>query len=67
MSKVIIDENVCKGCAICVSVCPVKILSLSESRTNSAGYFIAEVLEDKCIGCCSCAIMCPDSAITIRK
>lgn len=67
MARIIIDPEVCKGCGICVSVCPIKILKISNIVTNKAGYFVAEVVEDKCIGCCSCAIMCPDSAISVFK
>ncbi len=61
-----INETECKGCSICVSVCPVKILELNEHNANAKGYFPCSVItEDKCIGCTNCALMCPDSVITI--
>mgnify|MGYP002074571126 FL=1 len=65
--KITIDENICKGCELCVSVCPKKVLKLSETRINEAGYNPAEVVNDECIACTSCARMCPDSAITVEK
>ena len=65
--KITIDENICKGCELCVSVCPKKVLKLSETKINDAGYNPAEVVNDDCIACTSCARMCPDSAITVDK
>ncbi|HOA42451.1 MAG: 4Fe-4S dicluster domain-containing protein [Bacillota bacterium] len=60
------DEERCKGCELCVSVCPVKIIALHETKINSKGFRPACVLEaDKCIGCANCAIMCPDGAISV--
>lgn len=62
------DEERCKGCELCISVCPVKILALHEEKINSKGYHPAGVTEiEKCIGCAGCATMCPDLAISIFK
>lgn len=36
--NVIIDEFYCKGCELCVSVCPKDILALDETRLNISGY-----------------------------
>ncbi len=56
----------CKGCLLCVAVCPQKILYQDMTTLNRAGYNIIKVSEpDKCIGCAFCAIMCPDSVITV--
>lgn len=64
--KVTIDESYCKGCGLCVDVCPKQVLELSKTRLNSKGYRICEpVKPDECIGCINCAIMCPDSAIKV--
>lgn len=68
MPRVRVDENRCKGCGLCVSVCPKKIVRLSEKRLNEKGFNPAEVEEqDKCIGCAFCATICPDVAISIEK
>ena len=68
MAKMTVDENVCKGCELCVSVCPQKIIALAKNRLNAKGYSPAEVLEmDKCTGCAMCGMMCPDSAITVER
>lgn len=66
--KVTFDTKYCKGCGLCVEVCPVKIIALDTSTLNAKGYNPAQVLEpEKCIGCASCAIMCPDSVITVER
>lgn len=68
MAKVTISENTCKGCGLCVNVCPKKLIELTSERLNSKGYYPAQVTDmDKCIGCAMCATMCPDSAITVER
>ncbi len=66
--KVSFNQEICKGCSLCVSVCPVKIISLDLKKINSSGYNPATVVElDKCIGCGNCAIICPDCVITVER
>ena len=68
MAKVSFREERCKGCGLCVSVCPKKILQLDKTRLNSKGYHpIYCVDQDSCIGCAFCAVQCPDSVITVEK
>lgn len=67
MAKVTFNEDKCKGCGLCVTACPKKIVSLS-NRMNSKGYHPAEVVnQEACIGCTSCAMMCPDVVITVER
>lgn len=67
MKKLVFNESLCKGCGLCVSACPKKILKLG-NKINSMGYAVAECTdEDSCISCAFCATMCPDSVITVRK
>ncbi len=63
-----INENICKGCGLCASVCPKAVLQLSASRLNAKGYHPSTVVHaDQCIACGMCAVMCPDSAIRVIK
>jgi len=65
---VIIDEDRCKGCGLCVSVCPVHILKLSEDRFNAKGYRPVEVTDpEACTGCAMCATICPDVVFTVYR
>jgi 2-oxoglutarate ferredoxin oxidoreductase subunit delta len=63
---VVINSEKCKGCELCVSVCPVKILFMNKDEINKKGYHTASISdESKCIGCGNCGVMCPDGAITV--
>ena len=65
--RIVIDKERCKGCKLCVSVCPQEILVLS-SRLNERGYTPVKVTDmDKCTGCSMCAIICPDVCITVYR
>lgn len=68
MPKVTIQVERCKGCGLCVPVCPKKVLALSEANINKKGYNPAEAVHpDACIGCALCATICPDVAIIVEK
>ena len=57
----------CKGCGLCMYVCPVKILSFSEGY-NARGVHYPEVREpQKCTSCGNCMIYCPDFAMVVEK
>ena len=66
--KITIEKNTCKGCGLCVSVCPKQILVLDSENLNTSGYAPASVTNmDECIACVSCARTCPDIAITVER
>jgi 2-oxoglutarate ferredoxin oxidoreductase subunit delta len=66
--RVIFDENKCKGCELCTTVCPVKIVVMDKERINVKGYHPATVKEmDKCTACSSCAKICPDVVIKVER
>lgn len=66
--KVSFKQEICKGCGLCVEVCPVKCLDLDRSQINAKGYNPAYCKEpEKCIGCANCATMCPDVVITVER
>lgn len=63
-----IDTNRCKGCGLCVPVCPPKILRLSKGKLNTKGYPPVEVIEmSDCTGCALCAVVCPDVVFTVYR
>lgn len=62
------NQTYCKGCGLCVHICPKKIIFLDRSTTNHKGYNPATINNmDECIACGQCARMCPDSVITVRR
>ena len=68
MANVTFNEDLCKGCGLCVDACPKKILRLSPERINVKGHHPAEMTDqEKCIACAFCATMCPVCVITVEK
>jgi 2-oxoglutarate ferredoxin oxidoreductase subunit delta len=66
---VTIDDALCKGCALCVPVCPKGLLALSPERFNVRGVHPVELRDEaeRCTGCELCATMCPEAAITVYR
>ena len=63
-------QDRCKGCELCIGVCPRNIIIIDLDVTNRKGYHPAAVkAEDmsKCTACASCAKICPDSIITVER
>jgi len=68
MARVIFNEERCKGCGLCTTVCPRNIVEIAEDRINQQGYHPATVRDmAKCTGCASCAKICPDVVIEVER
>ncbi len=68
MNRVTFNVDLCKGCNLCVTVCPKKILILSPDSYNKKGFHPAQIIDQsKCTGCAICALICPDVVITVEK
>jgi 2-oxoglutarate ferredoxin oxidoreductase subunit delta len=67
-NRITISEDFCKGCLLCASVCPKKILELDTSRVNSRGYNPIKCTDmDECTACSMCGRICPDSVIKVER
>jgi 2-oxoglutarate ferredoxin oxidoreductase subunit delta len=56
----------CKGCGLCVVVCPKGILELDESIVNELGYHPVRLADaDACTSCALCARICPDAVFAV--
>lgn len=66
--KLEIDERRCKGCELCIDVCPKKVIVLS-AKLGPSGHYPALFREtgDHCTACRLCVIVCPDIAITLYQ
>lgn len=71
---IVIDEARCKGCELCVSVCPRQLIRIG-NRINELGYHPAEFRQESevdgkwkgCTGCAVCGLVCPDTAIEVYR
>ncbi|MBT0664375.1 4Fe-4S binding protein [Geobacter pelophilus] len=67
MPRIEIDIARCKGCELCTTICPQKIIVMSD-QINAIGYHTALAPDQtKCTGCAFCAQVCPDVAIIVFK
>lgn len=67
MAKITINKDRCKGCMLCISACPNKVIGKSK-KLNKRGVYFAEIFgKNDCRGCSMCAIICPDICIEVWK
>ena len=68
MGRIVIDEDRCKGCGLCTTVCPKDLVHMAE-HFNEKGYRPAELVDpdEECTGCTLCALMCPDVSIVVYR
>ena len=67
-NKITVDEELCKGCVLCIDACPKGILEADKKKVNRKGYnpvFCTDM--GACTACAMCAIICPDSAIKVER
>ena len=64
---IVIDPELCKGCRLCVGVCPKEVIEISD-KLNSSSYHPAYYLGAECTGCGLCFYACPEpGAIRVVK
>lgn len=56
---VIIDENTCIGCTLCIQACPVDAILGAAKQMHT-------IIEDECTGCNLCIPPCPVDCIHIK-
>lgn len=62
-----IEVDQCKGCGVCVEVCPPGVLELAE-ELSPYGVHAAQYKGEGCTGCSICYYVCPEpGGITVYK
>ena len=60
-----VDPKMCKGCHICIFVCPHGVLKKADAVDNR-GFFLPVVADlEACVVCRLCEMECPDFAISV--
>lgn len=59
MLEMIIHEKSCRGCQLCLDVCPTECFSFNQDSQKAE----VKIIEN-CIGCLSCSYLCPSGAIS---
>ncbi len=60
MIEISLKEEACRGCQLCVEVCPVKVFAPGEQGKPKVAN------PEDCFGCLSCSYLCPSGALKHR-
>jgi len=63
--RIIINRDWCKGCGICVSVCPRDVLAIDQTAWTGGFHPVIVVRPERCTVCRICELLCPDLAIEV--
>ncbi|MCK4541133.1 MAG: ferredoxin family protein [Spirochaetales bacterium] len=66
MPKIEVNEDLCKGCGLCIRICPKQCIEFG-NHLNVKGFHPATYMGENCIGCKACATTCPEVAIEVFK
>ncbi len=67
MPHIEISTENCKGCGLCIPICPVSVIEFAK-EINKLGYHPARYKGEGCTGCTLCFYTCPEpSAITVYR
>lgn len=67
MSYIEVNIEKCKGCGLCVTACPFKLIKMSEKINSTGNFYALQTDKEKCVGCALCGTMCPDACIAVFK
>ena len=62
-----VDGLYCKGCELCIHVCPQEVLAMDMEHLTPKGYHPVSLTGDGCTGCAICAVVCPEAALTVFR
>lgn len=58
MVEILLHEKACRGCEMCVDVCPTRVFEFDQERRLPVVKHGAD-----CIACLSCSYLCPSGAL----
>ena len=64
----IVILGTCKGCGLCVELCPKDCIQISKDKFAKSGALLPEFSnKEECTACGTCGRLCPDFAIDVYK
>lgn len=66
VASISVDTFLCKGCGICVEMCPRKVFEWSEELSEKGVHYPVPANAEKCVKCKLCELLCPDFAIAVK-
>jgi len=67
LAKILIDPKYCKGCELCIAVCPKKTIERGHSLTTYGTLYPVQAHPENCMACKMCGVICPEAAIEVYK
>jgi len=63
----VIDQERCKGCDLCIDACPPRVLEMTTHERNAMGFRFPQLISEGCTACRACAQICPDYVFQVWK
>jgi len=63
--EISVDKTLCKGCGICLELCPRKVFHWSKELSEKGIHYPIPLDAEKCVKCKLCELLCPDFAIAV--
>jgi 2-oxoglutarate ferredoxin oxidoreductase subunit delta len=63
MARIVLRDDRCRACELCIHACPRGLLVLAETLNKDGHHPVRLTDEEACTGCAMCALMCPHVAI----
>ena len=63
--KIVVREDFCKGCNLCIEQCKKNVFQPSENLNKQGYHFADPVNQENCTGCMVCTLVCPDLVIEV--
>ena len=67
VSRIHINQKWCKGCYVCLEVCPQKVFEKSKEVSEKGFNPVFVAHPEQCTACLQCEMLCPDLAINVQK
>ncbi|MBT3232061.1 MAG: 4Fe-4S binding protein [Calditrichaeota bacterium] len=67
MWKIDLNQDWCKGCNLCIKICPIDGIFTEAEEIGKKGFKPIVVNPTGCTGCMICELLCPDLAITVEE